>query len=127
MLLAERYRDLCESHGLGQWGAESFDYQEFLKGLQSISELPVCPGCLNGGGRDDCEMRRCASDRGIGGCGACADDTGCPHRELLEHMRAGARRAGLVVVESAGLKELLKERREQELASAWWWRALFDG
>jgi hypothetical protein len=125
MELADRYRDMCESHGLGHWGAPEYDYEKFLKGLESISGLPVCPGCLKGGGRDNCEIRHCASERHLAGCGACTDPAACRHDALLDHMRSGARAAGLVVVDIPGTHELPKERRQQELASAWWWRALF--
>ena len=27
MQLASRYRDICESYGLGHWGGSDFDYQ----------------------------------------------------------------------------------------------------
>jgi hypothetical protein len=127
MQLANRYRDMCESHGLGHWGATEFEYQEFLKGLECISGLSVCPGCLKGGGRDDCEIRRCASERQLSGCAGCGDRAACRHGTILEHMRSGARVAGLVVVDIPGTHELPGERRQQELASTWWWRALFAG
>jgi hypothetical protein len=126
MDLAEKYRDMAESHGLGQWGAADFDYAEFLKGLGSIAALPVCAGCLKGGGRDDCELRRCASGSGLRGCVACADKKACPHGTVLEHMRSGAKRADLLIVGSPEEHDLPEDRRRSELKSLWWWRALFD-
>ena len=56
MELAQRYREMVESHGLKQWGATGFDYDEFIQGLECVSELDVCPGCLSGGGRDECPL-----------------------------------------------------------------------
>jgi hypothetical protein len=126
MDIAERYRDLAESHGLGQWGADGFDYAEFLKGLDAIAALPLCPGCLKGGGRDDCELRTCARSRGLRGCVACDDRVECPNGRLLEHMRTGAERAGILVAETPEDHDRSEDARRGELASLWWWRALFD-
>lgn len=126
MRIAEMYRDLAESHGLGHWGAAGFDYAEFLKGLDAIAALEVCPGCLKGGGRDDCELRSCASSRGLRGCVACGDRDECPQGVTLAHMRSGAARAGLFVAESPADHDLPEDARRRELTSLWWWRALFD-
>jgi hypothetical protein len=127
MLLADAYRDMAESHGVGQWGAEDFDYEAFLKGLDAIAALPVCPGCLRGGGRDDCELRACATGRDLRGCVSCPERPSCPHGELLQHMRAGAARAGLVVIDRPEDHDMPEHRRREALASLWWWRALFGG
>ena len=125
MELAGRYRELCESHGLGHWGAAEFDYAEFLKGLDSISRLPGCRGCLQGGGRPDCEMRACATERGLRACSFCPDAGGCQHASALEHMRSGAKGAGLLVAERSEEHDIPAERRTGELRSLWWWRGLF--
>lgn len=123
--LAGRYRELCESHGLGHWGADDFDYDALLKGRDSISGLPVCRGCLQGGGRADCEMRACATGRALRGCSFCPDVDDCQHAAALEHMRSGARRAKLLVAETAEEHDLSAARRRRELVSLWW-RALFS-
>jgi hypothetical protein len=127
MALAVKYRDMADSHGLGHWGAEGFDYAAFLKALGAIAALPACAGCLKGGGRDDCELRSCASARGLRGCVACPERQDCRHGELLAHMRTGAHRAGLVVVERPAEHDLTDDRRRRELEPLWWWRALFGG
>ncbi len=125
MALADRFRDVVESHGLVDWGVEGFDYPEFLKGLESIGRLPVCPGCLKGGGRGDCEMRRCVSERGVRDCVACGARVECAHREALEHMRTGARNAGLLVADTPEDRDRLPERGESGLAATWW-RTVFE-
>jgi hypothetical protein len=127
MQLADRYQDLCESHGLGHWGAADFDYAAFLDGLGSISRLPGCRGCLEGDGRRDCEMRICARARGLRACSFCEEAGSCEHASILSHMREGARAAGLLVAETEGTHDMPAERRRAELRSLWWWRALFGG
>jgi hypothetical protein len=126
MELARRYAELVESHGLEHWGADGFDYSQFVGGLGCISELEVCPGCLSGGGRDDCELRSCAEGRGLGTCTECKVSATCEHREVLDRMRTGARRAGLAVIESSSDADSVTARGELELRDRWWWRAVFD-
>jgi hypothetical protein len=127
MELARRYREMAESHGVEHWGASAFDYAEFAKGLECISRLDVCPGCLLGGGRDDCELRICSAGRGVESCPECDSFGDCPHGELLEHMRSGAGRAGMAVVDSPADSGRILSQPDAELAGKWWWRALFAG
>jgi hypothetical protein len=126
MGLAAQYRQMCESHGLGLWGAEDFDYAEFLKALDSISHLPACRGCLQGGGRSDCEMRACATSRAIRACSFCSEPDSCEHKAALSQMREGGKKAGLLVAETSSDHDIPAERRAAELKSQWWWRALFE-
>ncbi len=126
MELARRYRDMVDSHGLEHWGATGFDYVEFVKGLASISQLEVCPGCLSGGGRDDCELKQCAQERGLDGCVDCSEYPDCSHGELLERMRSGARRACLTVMDTSADAERVRTSVESELCRRWWWRAVFE-
>ena len=127
MGLARLYREMAESHGLEHWGASEFDYSEFSKGLEAISRLDVCPGCLGGGGRDGCELRACSADKGLECCVECDSFGACPHGELLEHMRTGAGEAGMSVAESPADRERILSSGEAELEGKWWWRALFWG
>jgi hypothetical protein len=126
MELARRYRDMVDSHGLEHWGARGFDYAEFAKGLESISQLEVCSGCLSGGGRDDCELKQCAQERRHDGCVDCGEFPGCSHGKLLEHMRSGARRAGLTVIDAGPDAERVRAGGRLELCRNWWWRAVFE-
>ena len=127
MELARRYRQMVDSHGVEHWGAQGFDYAEFVKGLESISKLEVCPGCLSGGGRDDCELRLCATRREAECCVDCDLFGDCTHGELLEHMRSGARQAGLAVIDTSADGQRVLSDTDSELVRRWWWRALFQG
>jgi hypothetical protein len=126
MELARRYLEMVESHGLEHWGATGFDYAEFAKGLKSISELDICRGCLAGGGRDNCELRECVRERELDSCVCCGEFSNCSRHEHLEHMRSGARGAGLTVIDADTDAERLLTNAEAELSSKWWWRAVFE-
>lgn len=95
--LTERYADVVDRYGLKEWASEGYDFSEFRKGLASIREVPVCSGCLKGGGRDNCEMKTCASDRKLKDCCGCNDFMTCENSEALRRMREGARAAGILV------------------------------
>ena len=109
-LLTERYEGMITAYGLKEWAPGDFDYEEFSKGLASIRAVPLCSGCLRGGGRPDCEMRSCASRKKVPDCSECAERPGCQHDALLEKMRSGAVAAGLFVKSgSADAGELIDE------------------
>ncbi len=126
MELAGKYKSMVESYGLEHWGATGFDYEEFVKGLGRVSELDACPGCLSGGGPDECKLKQCICERGLETCVDCSEFSDCRHGELLEHMRSGARKAGLTVIDSRADLERIREGGESELSDRWWWRALFE-
>ncbi len=116
--LARKSSDLVRAYGLGEW-AEEFDYPAFLQGLTAIGRVSHCPGCLRGGGRDNCEIRRCASGRGLTDCTQCGDRSQCQNERLLEHMRTGARKAGMLVLESESDRGKIPEEWTAVLASRW--------
>ncbi|MGA2797599.1 MAG: DUF3795 domain-containing protein [Thermoguttaceae bacterium] len=95
--LTRRYEEIITSYGLEKWAPKDFDYGEFSKGLASIQRIPLCQGCLKGGGREDCEMRTCALSKGIQNCLECENSHECKHGEILDKMRSGALSAGLFV------------------------------
>jgi len=64
-----------------------------------MQNVPVCPGCRKGGGREGCEIRGCAAERHLGCCGECRAVPKCRQTALLQHMRAGALEACLRVEE----------------------------
>jgi hypothetical protein len=76
---------------------KDFDYNKLKKELASIQEVAFCSGCLKGGGRTDCEMRSCASNKKIDDCCRCDEFMTCKNSELLQKMREGARGANLLV------------------------------
>jgi len=95
--LTKEYERIVEKYGLEDWASEGFDFNEFKKGLASIRDVETCPGCLKGGGRDNCEIKDCATSRKLKDCSACEDFTVCKNSEILKKMREGARDAGLFV------------------------------
>jgi hypothetical protein len=109
--LTRRYRAMTEAYGLGRWAPRDFDYSEFARGLASIQAIPSCPGCLAGGGRDDCEIRACARSRALDDCTRCPDFGKCEHNGILQRMRSGAAAAGLLLRSDS--------REEDELLQEW--------
>lgn len=108
--LTRRYEELIKGYGLKDWGPKDFDFREFEKGLSSIQTLPFCPGCLKGGGRESCEIRACAAERNFAECIECDQTAKCVNLEILQKMRTGARRAGLIVkTQKTGQKELIEK------------------
>lgn len=95
--LTKRYEELIIGYGLEEWAPQDFDFKEFKKGLSSIKNVPLCPGCLKGGGNLECKIRACASEKNIAECIECDQPSECNNLEMLEKMRTGARKAGLMV------------------------------
>jgi transcription elongation factor Elf1 len=58
---------------------KSFDFDEFRKGLEWLSDSQ-CPSCLNGGGAP-CENRKCASRKSLQSCLLCDDYLTCKNTE----------------------------------------------
>ena len=123
--LARRFRALLESHGIGHWAPAELDCGALSSGLETIGEIASCPGCRAFGGRDDCELRMCATTRGFVECIECGEQKTCPHRETLDHMRAGALDAGLYVKTAQTDPHSLIFRWTAELETHWPSRILF--
>lgn len=118
--LTKRYEDIIQRYGLKEWAPKDSDFQEFSKGLASIQTIPLCRGCLKGGGRDNCEMKACASSKKIHDCSECNRPEECKNPEILQHMRTGARDAGLFVkTEKVPEQKTLIEKWTKELKSKW--------
>ena len=117
--LTERYGEIIGAYGLEEWAPKDFDYKEFLKGLESIQGMPLCPGCLKGGGKDNCEMKACASNKTIDNCSECHELAACQHVEVLQKMRSGALAAGLFVKTEKVDRQQLVEAWMAELKSQW--------
>jgi hypothetical protein len=96
-VLTQKYAKIIKDYGLEQWAPKDFDFKEFTKGLNSIQTMPLCAGCLKGGGRDDCEIRICVTDKKITDCSECNNPDKCTNKDLLDKMRTGAKEAGLMV------------------------------
>jgi hypothetical protein len=114
--LTKNYQELIEKYGLEEWAPKDFDFKEFKKGLVSIQNIPLCPGCLKGGGIPDCEIRSCAKSKNISDCSECDRPEDCEHSEKLKKMRTGSVNAGLMVkMKKADRRKLInKWTRELE-------------
>jgi len=95
--LTKRYEELIRGYGVNEWGAKDFDSKEFMKGLASIRTLPICRGCLRGGGNDECKIRPCASQMKTSDCAECNESAACKHLEALQKVRTGALGVGMLI------------------------------
>jgi hypothetical protein len=95
--LTKKYENVVEKYGLEEWAPKDFHFKEFKQGLASIQQVSSCPGCLKGGGRENCEIRRCALAKNDAECCECEEFMECKNSELLQKMREGARGANLLV------------------------------
>lgn len=117
--LSRRYRQLVTDYGLARWGPADIDFGEFVRALESLERIPVCPGCGQGGGKEDCPLRACATATQTGYCSECRAPAACAHAQLLEHMRSGARKAGLFVEAGEVPRPELVEQWSAELRATW--------
>jgi len=55
--------------------AKTFDFENFVKGLEWLSNefSPCIDGCRGGGGWGDCPIRKCCIERGVRFCYECGD------------------------------------------------------
>jgi len=117
--LTKRCEELIKGYGVDEWGAKDFDSKEFMKGLTSIQNLPICQGCLKGGGNDQCKIRPCASNKKIPDCNECNELTTCTNLEALQKVRTGALAVGMLLkTGKVGRRELI-EKWTAELKSKW--------
>jgi hypothetical protein len=124
--LTKRYHEIINAYGLREWGPGDLDYAEFAKGLQSIQTMPSCPGCLKSGGRENCEIRACASARGFRECTQCDAGDDCSHGKVLDYMRSGALAAGVLFRIGETNRAVSIEEWISQLASKWPCSILFD-
>ena len=117
--LTKRYEEIIKGYGLEGWAPKDFDFKEFSKGLASIQTMPLCQGCIKGGGRTDCEIRACASNKNLHDCSTCDQPTTCKNTEILQHMRTGALAAGLMVKTENIERQKLLEKWTAELKNKW--------
>lgn len=117
--LTKRYEEIIKRYGLEEWAPKDFDFKEFMKGLASIQAMPLCQGCLKGDGRPNCEIRACASNKHIANCSECDQPSACKNLEMLQNMRSGARRAGLLVKTRNIDRHKLIEKWTSKLKTRW--------
>jgi hypothetical protein len=124
--LTRRFEELSAAYGLREWAPRDFSYEGFSQGLASIRDMDLCPGCLRGGGREDCEIRGCASRLGLDDCGLCPEPAACEQAAIIETMRSGARKAGLMVRTGGAGRDELLDQWTADLAARWPCRILFE-
>ena len=110
--LTRRYAHLIDGYGIDKWGATDFDGKEFMKGLKSVQNLPICKGCLKGGGNETCKVRPCVQSKRIPTCNECTEQTSCDNLEALRKVREGALAVGMIVKSNkvtAEPKQLIKK------------------
>lgn len=117
--LTKASSETIEAYGVQKWGPKDFDFKEFLQGLTSIQSMPLCPGCLQGGGQDNCVMKACAVERDIDDCTTCNEFGRCEHTDALRKMRSGALGAGLVVKNTSDDRQQIIEKWIDELKNDW--------
>jgi hypothetical protein len=94
--LAKRCEHVIGGYGVDEWAAKDFDGKEFMKGLAAIQTVPVCRGCLKGGGNEVCKIRPCVSNKKLHDCMECKDMKTCENTEALQKVRTGALRVGML-------------------------------
>jgi hypothetical protein len=117
--LTTRYEKILAAYGLKEWAPSEFDHDSFSQALDIIRCYGSCPGCLRGGGRDNCEIRTCALERGLSNCRECHAGSACGANELLERMRSGAVAAGLFVNIDVEDQDQTIARWEGEISRRW--------
>lgn len=86
---AKDLRTLVTRFGVKEWaglvpGGKEIDFGNLDKALLWIAENTACPGCKEGGGPPDCDIRKCAKERGLGDCVKCPDLEPCDRFDWLE-------------------------------------------
>lgn len=62
------------------------EYPAFIKVLREIESLQCPVPCRNGGGKTDCEIRKCAQLKGYSGCWECSDRSTCAKLDSLRRI-----------------------------------------
>lgn len=100
--LVVKCRRALADYSVDEWGPKDVEYGNLLKWLDAIGSMEPCPGCLKGGGRTDCEIRACATEKGLAECVDCDTHGACRNSAILGHMRSGALRVGMKVKDKRG-------------------------
>lgn len=117
--LSAEYEDVIKNYDLESWVPKTFNFKEFLKGLEAIKAAPLCAGCRKGGGWEACPMRVCAIQKEITDCAECDDQAACPHSANLNKMRTGSVKAGLFVKIGKGNQKKLAAQWAKKLKARW--------
>jgi hypothetical protein len=110
--LTKRYEELIKGYGIDKWGATNFDGNALTKALASIQAIPICRGCLKGGGNEECKMRPCAANKKVSDCIECGKSKMCKNREAFQKVRSGALAVGMLLKTD-------KNKTNQQLIEKW--------
>lgn len=113
--LSRKCSKAISDYGVNEWGPKDIDYGGTLKGLDAISLMEPCCGCLKGGGRTNCEIRACAVKNNLKECVDCGMHGGCQNTAIIMHMREGASRVGMKVKSKRGDQTKIVEKWVAEL------------
>jgi len=111
---ARNLLEIVKSHGELKLFAdtdEAFDFENFVKGLEWISDeiSPCVGGCRSGGGWGDCPLRKCCIEKGVKFCYEC-NDFSC---ETLKNFPK--RVDELDEIKKIGLESWIKHKLDQTL------------
>jgi len=106
--LTRRYEEIVKKNKLEKWAPKDFDFGEFMKGLASIQKVPLCPGCLKGGGNPTCEVRTCALEKNLPSCSFCDQLRKPSNFQSLEKALPNIRE-DLIKIKNVALQELIEK------------------
>jgi hypothetical protein len=115
--MTSRCEHIIRGYGVDEWGAKDFDGKELMKGLASIQTIPICKGCLKGGGNEVCKIRPCVIGSKLSDCTECNEMGRCENHVALVNVRTGALKVGMNIrmkEDKAGQLELM-ERWSKEI------------
>lgn len=80
---ARALRDTLAKEGFDQWGQNMPNFKEFWTFLNQWSDIKnACPGCRQGGGNPECDIRQCAHEKKVDMCPHC-DEYPCQRIQEL--------------------------------------------
>jgi len=70
---AKQMKEFANLYGFEFRSKESFDFKQFVKGLDWFIENAKCHSCKQGGGPPWCEVKKCCVEKGLRICFECKD------------------------------------------------------
>jgi len=117
--VARGLRDLLTAYDVPNWGTLDLSWESFLDAVTSLEGTISCVGCRKGGGRGNCEIRACADGRGVTHCTDCSSFGVCTQQPIVEHMRCGAARVGMVMLSPGDAPAAMIETWSQIVTRRW--------
>ena len=70
---ARQMREFADLYGFEFRSKGTFDFKQFMEGLDWFVKSAKCPGCQQGGGPPWCEVRKCCVEKGLRICFECEE------------------------------------------------------